>query len=141
MRSNMIRFACPACGVGYKAAEEFAGRKTKCRKCGGSLEVPVPELLPEVLPVEAPAPAPEPLPKPRRPKPALSEPPLAPRPLVTITDDGKVLVNAKDEAEVKQAIRELRAKRKEVSLAKKLSENPEIHHYFRQISVGFHVLG
>jgi mono/diheme cytochrome c family protein len=25
--------------------------------------------------------------------------------------------------------------------AKKLSENPEIHHYFRQISVGFHVLG
>ena len=36
----MINFACPACGKAFDVKEEFAGRRTKCRGCGESIQVP-----------------------------------------------------------------------------------------------------
>jgi hypothetical protein len=36
----LIGFACPGCDMTYQVKDEFAGRQTKCRKCGGALLVP-----------------------------------------------------------------------------------------------------
>lgn len=36
----MISFACTGCGKKLQVKEEFAGRKTKCPKCGAALSVP-----------------------------------------------------------------------------------------------------
>jgi len=36
----MINFACSGCGKTFSVKDEFAGRKTKCSKCGVSLRVP-----------------------------------------------------------------------------------------------------
>lgn len=36
----MIAFNCPGCGKSFQVKYEFAGRKTKCPKCGATLLVP-----------------------------------------------------------------------------------------------------
>jgi hypothetical protein len=38
----MIRFNCPACGFSLSAPEEFSGRPSKCRQCGGAVTIPLP---------------------------------------------------------------------------------------------------
>jgi len=46
----MIAFSCPSCGESFSVKEEFAGRKTKCRKCSATIRVPAttpPPLRPE----------------------------------------------------------------------------------------------
>lgn len=36
----MIRFACPSCDATYSAAEEHAGKRTTCKKCGTKFLIP-----------------------------------------------------------------------------------------------------
>ena len=36
----MIHFTCPSCATKFKAREEHAGKKTKCRCCGTIVQVP-----------------------------------------------------------------------------------------------------
>lgn len=36
----MIRFACPSCDSSYSAAEEHAGKRTTCKKCGTKFLIP-----------------------------------------------------------------------------------------------------
>lgn len=74
----MIEFTCNNCGKRFSMAEEFAGRKGKCKQCGATLTVPVPpaktsgKIVIEVPPVS------------RQPPPAISstertgQPPSAP---------------------------------------------------------------
>ena len=38
----MIEFTCNNCGKRFSMAEEFAGRKGKCKQCGATLTAPVP---------------------------------------------------------------------------------------------------
>jgi ubiquitin-protein ligase/DNA-directed RNA polymerase subunit RPC12/RpoP len=38
----MIRFHCSECGVALSVSDRFAGRKARCKKCGGSLVIPKP---------------------------------------------------------------------------------------------------
>src|SRR5436309_3231560 len=61
----MLRFACPKCGTVHEAAENSAGRKLACSKCGQRLQVPpVPAsktVMGTPLP-EPPAPAAQPTP-------------------------------------------------------------------------------
>jgi len=38
----MIKFACNQCGKRFSMADEFAGRKGKCKQCGATLTVPSP---------------------------------------------------------------------------------------------------
>jgi ubiquitin-protein ligase/DNA-directed RNA polymerase subunit RPC12/RpoP len=38
----MIEFSCNNCGKRFSMAEEFAGRKGKCKQCGATLTVPAP---------------------------------------------------------------------------------------------------
>lgn len=45
----MIQFSCPSCARVYTVADEFAGKKTRCRKCDTKLRVPM-HTLPTVLP-------------------------------------------------------------------------------------------
>ena len=51
----MIGFQCPDCGSQYQAKDELGGKKTKCRKCGALIAIPVPEAeeeaVEEVVPV------------------------------------------------------------------------------------------
>src|SRR5262249_11251818 len=115
-RDNMIHFACPACGTGYKVGDEFAGRRTKCRKCGQPLEVPAP---PKALPVPAQIVVPEPQETIPEVVPVDPVPEVLPASLVTFTADGQIRVHARSAAEAKLAIRELRAKKKELSLSKR----------------------
>ncbi len=35
-----ISFQCPACGKGFSVGDEFAGKKAKCKQCGGVMVVP-----------------------------------------------------------------------------------------------------
>ena len=35
-----IKFACGSCGKRFEAKEEHAGKRSKCPKCGGDIEVP-----------------------------------------------------------------------------------------------------
>jgi dienelactone hydrolase len=35
-----ISFQCPSCGKGYSAGDEFAGKKAKCKQCGGVFLIP-----------------------------------------------------------------------------------------------------
>jgi hypothetical protein len=37
-----IDFSCTACGQQYRVKEEFAGKSTKCKKCGARIAVPQP---------------------------------------------------------------------------------------------------
>jgi DNA-directed RNA polymerase subunit RPC12/RpoP len=37
-----IDFSCASCGQQYRVKEEFAGKSTKCRKCGSKVTVPQP---------------------------------------------------------------------------------------------------
>jgi tRNA G26 N,N-dimethylase Trm1 len=36
----MITFSCFGCGKEFRVEDQYAGKRTKCPKCGGSLEVP-----------------------------------------------------------------------------------------------------
>lgn len=36
----MISFACPGCSARYSVKDEFAGKKTRCKKCNGMIEIP-----------------------------------------------------------------------------------------------------
>lgn len=47
----MIEFDCPLCQKHYRVADELAGRKAKCKKCGEPLQIPQLE-VPEEEPVE-----------------------------------------------------------------------------------------
>jgi len=38
----MIHFACPTCAKTFQVKDEFAGRRTKCPKCGQAIQVPAP---------------------------------------------------------------------------------------------------
>jgi WD40 repeat protein len=40
----MITFACPGCGQKLKAADEQAGNKARCRRCGGIAPIPGPAI-------------------------------------------------------------------------------------------------
>jgi biopolymer transport protein ExbD/rRNA maturation protein Nop10 len=39
-----LRFVCPHCGKKLKVAEQYAGRRLDCPRCGGSVEAPVAEI-------------------------------------------------------------------------------------------------
>jgi DNA-directed RNA polymerase subunit M/transcription elongation factor TFIIS len=79
----MIRFVCPQCSTPYSAADEHAGKRTTCKKCGakfhiphaGAESAPVPPSLPYSVEVSAPPSAP----LPER-EPSLSPTPPAPEP-------------------------------------------------------------
>jgi hypothetical protein len=43
-----IMFACPGCKSTWKVADEFAGRTTRCQKCGTALRVPALAMPPQV---------------------------------------------------------------------------------------------
>ncbi len=43
-----IIFACPGCKSTWKVADEFAGRTTRCQKCGTALRVPALAMPPQV---------------------------------------------------------------------------------------------
>src|SRR2546425_657489 len=36
----MINFPCPSCGRNYSVKDEYAGKRTKCPKCGQKIRVP-----------------------------------------------------------------------------------------------------
>jgi hypothetical protein len=40
MLAMPIALSCPACKSQYQIPDQFAGRQTKCRKCGASLQIP-----------------------------------------------------------------------------------------------------
>ena len=42
-KPDMIRFACPHCGAGIKAAKNKAGTRAKCPKCQLPFEIPIPK--------------------------------------------------------------------------------------------------
>jgi hypothetical protein len=113
----MIHFACPACGTMYKVGDEFAGRTTNCRKCRQPLQVPAPTKAPPVpVQIVVPQPVEETIPEV---VPVDPVPEVMPASLVTFTEDGQIRVHANNAAEAKLAIRELRAKKKELSLSKR----------------------
>jgi ubiquitin-protein ligase/DNA-directed RNA polymerase subunit RPC12/RpoP len=37
----VIEFRCPSCGRGFNVADELAGRRARCKGCGGALTVPL----------------------------------------------------------------------------------------------------
>ena len=84
----MIRFACPDCSNAYSSAEEHAGKRTTCKKCGSKFlipgeaaaSVPVPPPLPYSIEASAPParPVPERMPSISLPAPAPEPPPLPP---------------------------------------------------------------
>ena len=82
----MITFACPGCGKNFQVKVEFAGRNTKCPKCGQALLVPTPPAPPPVSTrsVEPPprTPAPSPTEVSKRPPPVSSLAPSSPTPKV-----------------------------------------------------------
>ena len=49
----MIRFACPQCSTDYSAAEEHAGKRTTCKKCGTKFLIPAADAEPLPYSVEA----------------------------------------------------------------------------------------
>jgi predicted Zn finger-like uncharacterized protein len=55
----MIHFACPSCRATYKVEDEFAGRRTKCRRCGQALQLSA-VVQSAVLPVQVVVPPPAP---------------------------------------------------------------------------------
>jgi hypothetical protein len=50
--SPMLHFTCPGCRTPLRVREEYAGRKTKCPKCGAAVVVPAPEVQLEEVPDE-----------------------------------------------------------------------------------------
>jgi hypothetical protein len=42
-----IRAVCPGCQRGFSAPDKYAGRTTKCPKCGSTITIPKPEPEPE----------------------------------------------------------------------------------------------
>ncbi len=38
----MIVFNCPTCEKKYRVADEFAGKKAKCKQCDTTMDVPYP---------------------------------------------------------------------------------------------------
>lgn len=71
----MIEFPCNSCGKRFSMAEEFAGRKGKCKQCGATLTVPTPPPKPsnKIVVEVPPAPPHQPLafssPEPSKPTP------------------------------------------------------------------------
>lgn len=47
-----IKVKCPSCQSGFTAPDNAAGKKAKCPKCGGAIEIPTPEPPEEVLEAE-----------------------------------------------------------------------------------------
>src|SRR5690349_8248247 len=41
----MIEFSCENCGKHFRVADELAGRKAKCKDCGGSITIPPSSVL------------------------------------------------------------------------------------------------
>lgn len=62
----MIAFNCTACPATFSVKEEYAGRRTKCPKCGTTLRVPSPDgqARPPAPHIPSPPPAPPPPPEP-----------------------------------------------------------------------------
>lgn len=61
----MLRFACPACGIGIQVPPERAGSTVRCGKCGRSLRIPVAapvidQAIRNALPIAPPATLPGP---------------------------------------------------------------------------------
>ena len=89
----MIRFTCPECRTTYSAAEEHAGKRTTCKKCGAKFLIPdgsEPDpASPPALPYEVeassfpPPPPPVPEPAPSFLAPPAPEPP-APEPAIPV---------------------------------------------------------
>jgi ubiquitin-protein ligase/DNA-directed RNA polymerase subunit RPC12/RpoP len=54
----MISFACGGCGRSFSVPDDFAGRRAKCKTCGGSVVVPAPAALapPPAMVADAPPP-------------------------------------------------------------------------------------
>jgi ubiquitin-protein ligase/DNA-directed RNA polymerase subunit RPC12/RpoP len=50
----MISFACAGCGRSFSVPDDFAGRRAKCKTCGGAIVVPPPvQAAPAPIPVDA----------------------------------------------------------------------------------------
>jgi len=54
----MIHFACSGCGAQFNVPENFAGRRARCKKCGGVVTVPAAAKAPARLAAPAPIVAP-----------------------------------------------------------------------------------
>lgn len=54
----MIRFSCQNCGKSFQVEDKFAGRRTKCSKCGQPLEVPAADTAPQTAMAQSPRPVP-----------------------------------------------------------------------------------
>ncbi len=46
----MIVFNCPTCEKKYRVADEFAGKKAKCKQCDTTMDVPYPAVEAELMP-------------------------------------------------------------------------------------------
>jgi dienelactone hydrolase len=74
-----IKVKCDHCGAGFAVPDEWAGKKGRCPKCSGVIQVPVVDDLPVLDSAPVPRPAPRPAPAARRPSPATVQP-AAPTP-------------------------------------------------------------
>lgn len=58
---------CPSCSAGFNVKDEYAGKRTKCPKCGGQMTIPTMDIADTVrmpYPPNAPKPAPPAAPPP-----------------------------------------------------------------------------
>lgn len=46
----MIEFNCPTCQMHYRVGDELAGKRARCKHCGGEFQVPLPGTSPAVVP-------------------------------------------------------------------------------------------
>ena len=47
-----IEFNCPSCQKHYRVKDELAGKRAKCKECGGVLDVPAPAVAAEPVAAE-----------------------------------------------------------------------------------------
>ena len=52
--AGLIEFRCPTCNRGFSVPANFAGRRAKCKSCGGEITVPQPPKISVALAMPAP---------------------------------------------------------------------------------------
>ncbi len=55
---NLLEFKCPTCGRGFSVPASYAGRRAKCKTCGGDVVVPTPPAV-TITPVVEVTPTPQ----------------------------------------------------------------------------------
>lgn len=57
-----ISFSCSGCGTRYSVKDDFAGKKTRCKKCSSTISIPESDGLADLAALDAPSIAPPPVP-------------------------------------------------------------------------------